>query len=102
MKDEFLNIPLSKDDAVRHFEMTVRGQKAFIVYRETDAVVTLVHTQVAPGLQGHGAATALIEKTLDYIERNHLKMTPLCPMVLAYLKRHPEWKRLVATGTESL
>ena len=38
---------------------------------------------------------SIIEKTLDYIERNNSKLIPLCPMVVAYIKRHPEWKRIV-------
>lgn len=102
MKDEFLNIPLVKDDAAHQFNITVNGQKALIEYTETATVLTLIHTEVAPALQGKGAATALIEKTLAYIETNHLKRIARCPMVLAYLKRHPEWNRLGVTGIESI
>jgi predicted GNAT family acetyltransferase len=50
---------------------------------------------VPPILEGKGVATAIIEKTLNYIEQNNLRLIPLCPMVVAYIKRHPEWKRIV-------
>jgi len=46
-------------------------------------------------LAGCGVATALIEKTLAYIEENKYTLVPLCPLVFAYIKRHPEWVRVV-------
>jgi hypothetical protein len=39
-----------------------------------------------------------VEKTLHYLEENNLKLVPLCPFVAAYVKKHPEWKRLLAQG----
>jgi len=29
------------------------------------------------------------------MEENHLKIISLCPYVTMYLKRHPEWNRIV-------
>ena len=95
MKPEFENIPLVKNKEEQQFEITVEGHKAFIVYKEQPHVIALIHTEVEPELEGKGAATAVIEKTLAYIEDNNYKLIPLCPLVLAYIKRHPEWKRIV-------
>ena len=47
-------------------------------------------------LQGRGASTAVIEKTLAAIEASGKKLKPLCPLVVKYLKNHPEWNRIVA------
>jgi len=95
MKPEFENIPLVKNVAEQQFEITVEGHKGFIVYKEQSNVISLIHTEVEPELEGKGAATAVIEKTLAYIEDNNYKLIPLCPLVFAYIKRHPEWKRIV-------
>ncbi|MEW5675454.1 GNAT family N-acetyltransferase [Flavobacterium enshiense] len=95
MKPEFENIPLIKNEENHRFEITFEGHKAFIDYKERPGKITLIHTEVEPELEGKGAATAVIEKTLDYIEQNNFKLVPLCPLVFAYIKRHPEWKRIV-------
>ncbi|MGH2665604.1 GNAT family N-acetyltransferase [Flavobacterium sp.] len=95
MKPEYLDIPLLKNEKDNQFEITVEGHKALIVYKEHQSIITLIHTEVEPDLEGKGAATAVIEKTLDYIEENKYTLVPLCPLVFAYIKRHPEWKRIV-------
>jgi hypothetical protein len=95
MKPEYLEIPLVKNEELHQFEITVDGHKAFIVYKERPHIITLIHTETAPELEGKGAATAVIEKTLVYIEENNYKLIPFCPLVFAYIKRHPEWKRIV-------
>lgn len=95
MKPEFENIPLIKNENEHQFEITVENHKALIAYKERPGVITLIHTGVESELEGKGAATAVIEKTLDYLEQNNYKLIPLCPLVFAYIKRHPEWKRIV-------
>ncbi|MGC4099932.1 GNAT family N-acetyltransferase [Ferruginibacter sp.] len=86
---------MTKNETAHRFEMDVDGQIAIIVYEETHFKMTLLHTEVPPALEGKGAATAIIEKTLEYIEKNHYRLVPLCPMVVAYIKRHPEWKMIL-------
>ena len=95
MKEEYLNLPLVKNEAEHRFEMNVGEFTAIIEYKQSLNKITLIHTEVQPGLEGKGAATAIIEKTLDYIEKNNFKLIPICPLVVAYIKRHPEWKRIV-------
>ena len=102
MKEEYIALPLVKNTEAHHFEMEVDGHKAIIAYRQTPERITLIHTEVPPELEGKGAATAIIEKTLEYIETNHLVLIPLCPLVVAYIKRHPEWKRIVDPSVKNL
>lgn len=96
MKEEYLNIPLQKNETENRFQLFVNDSEAFIDYKERPGRIYLIHTEVAAALEGKGVATALIEKTLDYIEANKYALVPLCPLVFAYIKRHPEWKRIVA------
>ena len=102
MKEEYLNLSLVNNEANHRFEMKVGDYIAFIEYKQTLNKITLIHTEVSPELEGKGAATAIIEKTLDYIEKNNFKLIPLCPLVVAYIKRHPDWKRIVDEGVKSL
>ncbi|ANH82784.1 acetyltransferase [Niabella ginsenosidivorans] len=96
MKPEYTEIPLIKNDALQQFEITIDGYKAFIKFHETPGHFTLIHTEAAPELEGKGAGTAVVEKTLEYIAQSNKTLIPLCPFIFAYIKRHPEWKKQVA------
>ena len=95
MKEEYVQLPLVKNEAAKQFEMEVDGQTAVIVYEEQHFTISLLHTEVPEALEGRGVANAIIEKTLAYIEKNHLRLIPLCPFVVIYIKRHPEWKMIL-------
>lgn len=97
MKEEFKNILLTKNDAKKRFEMEIDGHYAFINFNEIGNQIILVHTEVEPELAGTGAAAAVVEKTLTWIENEKKRLLPFCPYVFAYIKRHPEWKRIVDT-----
>jgi predicted GNAT family acetyltransferase len=96
MKEEYKSLDLLKNTAERRFEMMVDNYTAMITFEENAGAIKLLHTEVPEQLEGKGAATAIIEKTLDYIEKSNLKLVPLCPFVVAYIKRHPEWTRIMA------
>lgn len=95
MRPEFENIPLHKNEVKKRFEINVDGSYAFINYGELGSQIALVHTEVEPALEGKGAASAVVEKTLKYIEDEGKTLLPFCPYVFAYIKKHPEWKRVV-------
>ena len=95
MKEEYEPLALKKNEAVKQFEMEVDDHKAIIAYQENRFTITLLHTEVPPELEGRGVATAIIEKTLTYIEKNHLRLIPLCPFIITYIKRHPQWKMIL-------
>ncbi len=95
MKEEFLNIPLVKNEKEHRFEIEVEGIIAFIDYKETHSQIALVHTEVPEIIGGKGVAAALVEKTLNYLEKHDNTLLPFCPYVFAYIKKHPEWKRIV-------
>lgn len=102
MKEEYKNLLLYKNEHPQRFELNVNDSLAFIEYKEKPGKIALIHTEVEPALEGKGAATAVIEKTLDYIEKNNLKLIPICPLVVAYLKRHPEWNRIVEPDAKNI
>ncbi|MGG5577041.1 GNAT family N-acetyltransferase [Myroides sp. C15-4] len=95
MKEEFLALAVQQNTATNRFELTVDGHTAFIDYKEDGERMHLIHTESPEALAGRGVATALIEKTLLFIEAHNKMVMPYCPLVFAYIKKHPEWKRLV-------
>ena len=48
--------------------------------------------------EGKGIGSKTVAFALKDLEESNLKLVPLCPFVALYLKRHPEWLRLVMDG----
>ncbi|MDR2272925.1 MAG: N-acetyltransferase [Sphingobacterium sp.] len=93
MKELFIPLVLEKKEY--HFEMKVGSFSAIIEYLQSKDTITLIQTGTDPVMEGWGATTAIIEKTIAYIDKNNLRLLPLCPLVITYLRIHPEWKKLV-------
>lgn len=96
MKPELESLQLLKNDEKQRFELQNNGHIAFIDFEEKEHLIALVHTEAPEELQGTGTAVALVEKTLQHIEKSGKKVMPYCPFVLAYIKKHPAWKHLVS------
>lgn len=95
MKAIFEDIPLHKNELEHRYELIYNGHTAFIDYKETTRQIALIHTEAPDALAGTGAAAALVEKTLHSVAESGKKLLPFCPYVFAFIKRHPEWKKLV-------
>ncbi len=88
-----------RNNTHRHrFELETDGKLSIVAYQHMDdETLALTHTEVDPSLEGHGVGSQLVEGVLQYVEQNNLKIVPLCPFVSVYLKRHPDWNRVVST-----
>lgn len=84
----------------RHrFELETDGKLSIVDYQHVDdETLALTHTEVDTSLEGHGVGSKLVEGVLQFVEQNNLKIVPLCPFITAYLKRHPDWNRVVSTA----
>lgn len=100
MQEQYKNLPLIKNEALQQFELEVEGYTSFIEYKEAGEQIVLTHTEVPVELEGKGVGTAIVEKTLEYIEEHKQRLVPLCPFVIAYLKRHPDWNRLLSDSVK--
>lgn len=87
-----------KDNRHHHrFELTVDGKLNIVAYHSVDdETLALTHTEVDPSLEGQGVGSHLVQGVLEFVEQNNLKIVPLCPFVSTYLKRHPDWNRVVS------
>lgn len=91
--DQFKN-----NEASKRYELAVDGQLAIIEYIATLDKIYLTHTEVPQSLEGKGVGSKLVKFALEDIEKRGLTLVPLCPFVAMYIKKHPEWKKLVLKG----
>jgi len=98
MKESLQPLVITDHKDMRRFELNVNGHIAFTEYEQNGKRIFLTHTEVPKELEGQGVGAALVEKELHYIEEHGWKLIPYCPYVQAYLKRHPEWNRILDHG----
>lgn len=79
------------------YEIDRDGQLAFIDYKFTQQTnrIYLIHTEVPPSMRGKGMGEELVIAVLEDIKKNGWNLIPLCPFVVAYLKRHPEYHSII-------
>lgn len=95
---ESTDYELKENESQKKYYFDIEGQQAFIEYIKAKGNIYLTHTEVSQGLEGKGVASQLVLKVLQVIEREDWRLVPLCPFVATYIKRHPEWKKLVYRG----
>lgn len=77
-------------------EAEVEGRLAVIEYRRNKQRIYYLHTKVPEELEGQGIASQMARFALELAREQGLKVSPHCPFVAAYIKRHPEYQSLVA------
>lgn len=82
----------------KRFEVELESKWAFIDFIRAENKMYLTHTEVPPELEGKGIGSSLVKYALQQIKDEGRKLVPLCPFVAAYLKRHPEYHSLLASG----
>jgi uncharacterized protein len=86
----------SDNEAAHRYELLLAGELVGqLVYRTSDGVVTLIHTEIRPRFEGQGMGEQLVASVLADVRERGLQIAPLCPFVVAYLRRHPEARDLV-------
>ena len=93
------NYKLIDNVALHQYEFRIGDLIPRIEYIKTkNGEIYLTHTEVPSALEGKGVGSSLVRLALDDIERQQLRLVPLCPFVAGYVQKHPEWKRLVMEG----
>jgi predicted GNAT family acetyltransferase len=89
------NNEFNDNKEAHNFEIFVDGERSFIDYQREGDIVYLLHTEVPEDQSGEGIAATLVENTFAYLEEQNLKAVPSCSYVKVFLRRHPEWNRVV-------
>jgi len=80
---------------LNRFEIHVDGHIALLEYMLRPDKIYLIHTEVPPAIGNRGIGSKLVKKVLEEINRRGLKVVPACSFVDIYIKRHPEWKKVL-------
>ena len=84
------------DNAANHrFELELPEGLAFVSYRRAGDVLHLVHAEVPAALEGRGVGSRLVRETLELIRTRGERIVPVCPFIVAFVARHPEYASLV-------
>lgn len=80
----------------RRYEAFCDGELAgFLEYRTRSDHIVAVHTEVDRRFEGRGVGGRLASFALDDARERGLTVTPACPFVADYVRRHPEYADLV-------
>lgn len=93
------NYELINNKEKHQYEFHIGNLTPRIEYlKNNSGEIFLTHTEVPAKLEGKGIGSLLVRDVLDDIEKNGLRLVPLCPFVARYIYLHPEWKRIVMRG----
>ena len=91
--------PFTDNTEKKQYELHVGDLTPKIEYiKHKNGEIYLTHTEVPSALEGKGIGSQLVEQALKDIERQGLRLVPLCPFVAGYIQKHPDWKRIVMQG----
>jgi predicted GNAT family acetyltransferase len=92
-------MPTTHDpDHSRYVYRTEGGDVAGEVeYINQDGVLLLVKAEIWPEYQGRGLGGMLVRETLEMIrDEGHGKVQPVCPFIVKYMMKNPEFQSLTA------
>lgn len=86
-----------RDNADRHrFELDRDGQTVFATYERRNSSLVIRHVEAPVALRGTGAAGELMRGVAEIARNERRTITPLCGYAWAWLRRHKEYRDLLA------
>jgi len=92
---DFDSIKVTNNREESRFEAEVGEHLAIISYTQNEDRITFIHTAVPQEISGHGVASKMAKYALEFAREEKLRVIPICPFVLSYIKHHPEYQELV-------
>ena len=88
------------DNVEKHrYEFHIEGLVPRIEHiKSKNGEIYLTHTEVPLAIEGRDIGSQLVKKVLRDIEKQNLRLIPLCPFVAGYIQKNSEWKKLVMKG----
>ncbi|HSY16501.1 MAG TPA: GNAT family N-acetyltransferase [Jatrophihabitantaceae bacterium] len=79
------------------YEAVLDGETVgFCSYRDAEGVVLLPHAEVSSSVEGRGIGSALARGTLDDLRAKGRSIVPLCPFIVDFIRKNPEYENMVA------
>ncbi len=67
-----------------------------IYYQLRDGALVMTRAEVDPEVQGHGVGSSLVGGALDQVRATGRAIVPVCPFIIYFIDKHPEYTDLVA------
>ncbi len=91
-----MTLSIKHDKENQQFTATVEGKTAVLKYSSPDEnTLDYYHTFVPPDLRGRHIGQDLVKFALDFALENNYTIIPSCPFVEQFIKRHPEYKKII-------
>jgi uncharacterized protein len=73
------------------------GHRVGVVdYHLQDGALVMTRAEVDPAAQGRGVGSALVAGALDQVRATGRVVVPVCPFIIYFIDKHPEYTDLVA------
>jgi uncharacterized protein len=89
------NVGASRYEVRSHGELAGFLRYRVVRDRRHGERVLFIHTEIDPRFEGEGLGAKLVKAALGDARRRHEALTPICPFVVEYIRRHPEYLDLV-------
>lgn len=93
-------LPFEDDTEARQFVLRLGEHRVRMEYDRSSDRIFLTNLHVPKSLADQGVADAFTERVLSWVELNGLKLVPTHPVFKDYLKRNPDWQRLLLKGVQ--
>lgn len=91
------DVQVSDHPRVERYEIRVDGRRAGLAAYELEGkMITFTHTEIDDAYEGQGLGSQLARSALDDARVRGLTVTPLCPFIRGWIKRHEDYADLVA------
>lgn len=81
---------------ISRFEIEVDGHLGELEFEVEDGIASMNHVRVPAEIGGRGIAGQLTRHALEWAEEQGYSVRAECPYVAAWIRRHPEFERLLA------
>ena len=92
--------PIINNAELHRFESLVAGEYAYVEYRLSSDRITLLHTFVPEAGRGTRLAAELAQFALEFVKKENLKLTVICPFINKYISKHPEYATLTDNNVQ--
>ena len=98
-----MEITVLHNEPSSRFEVVLDTHLSMVEYERSAGRIAFTHTEVPHELEGRGVASALARHVLQFARDNQLKVVPLCPFILSYIRKHKaEYADILAPGYEGI
>ncbi|MDT5106159.1 MAG: uncharacterized protein QOI25_3672 [Mycobacterium sp.] len=95
--------PVTVSKKPDEFTISVEGKPVGLeAFAERDGQRVFYHTEIDDAFGGRGLGTVLIAEALAATRADGLRIVAVCPMVAAYVKKHPEFDDIVDRPTPEI